>query len=78
MWSALEFGAEDIGCSRDVHCFDALLARITSQFDIDLRRIYLIGMIIGVSFARLLANAKLDGGSCSRLFRGENHRSLRC
>ncbi len=56
----------------------ALLARITSEFEIDLRRIYLIYMFIGCVFARLLANAKLDGGSCSRLFRGETHRSLRC
>lgn len=58
MWSTFEFDAEDLDSNRDVRFFDALLARISAQYEIDRERIYLAGMSNGGSFAQLLANAR--------------------
>lgn len=46
------------GQNPDIQFFDALLTQVDSQYDIDLDRVYLMGMSNGSSFVQILAHAR--------------------
>lgn len=58
MWAAIDVDPKTLDANPDVRFFDALLEQTASQYAIDRRRIYLIGMSNGASFVQLLANAR--------------------
>jgi polyhydroxybutyrate depolymerase len=58
MWAAIDVDPETLNANPDVRFFDALVEHIASQYAIDRKRIYLIGMSNGASFVQLLANAR--------------------
>jgi poly(3-hydroxybutyrate) depolymerase len=53
MWNVMDAGPADN--NRDIRFIDALIAKLTSQHNLDSRRIYVVGMSNGASFAQLWA-----------------------
>ncbi len=58
MWASRDVGPDAFDDNSDVQFFDALCGWIASRFEIDLARIYAIGMSNGASFTQLLAHAR--------------------
>ncbi|WP_442506731.1 alpha/beta hydrolase family esterase [Novipirellula sp. SH528] len=58
MWDAINVDPETLDANSDVQFFDALLEHMSSQYQIDRDRVYLMGMSNGGSFVQLLANAR--------------------
>ncbi len=58
MWSTVKIDPDNLDQNADIRFFDQLLMHLASQFNLDLNRIYLIGMSNGASFAQLVAFAR--------------------
>lgn len=57
-WDAVDLKPDALEENADVQFFDALLEQISSEHQIDRRRIYLLGMSNGAAFVQLLACAR--------------------
>ena len=57
-WDAISVDPEMLDTNPDVQFFDALLEHMSSQYQINRDRVYLMGMSNGGSFVQLLANAR--------------------
>lgn len=60
MWLAHVGDSGTLDANRDVQFFDAVLEDISSRYDIDGDRVYVMGMSNGASFVQLLATARSD------------------
>lgn len=58
MWATTNIDLSNLDSNPDVRFFDKLLNHLTSVYEIDRGRIYLIGMSNGSTFAQLLATAR--------------------
>lgn len=59
-WMTIGEDAADPESNEDLQLFDAILAQLGERGDIDLRRVYAVGMSNGASFAQLLAAHRSD------------------
>lgn len=60
MWSTEKIDPDNLDQNRDVSFFAALLDHLEERFEVDSRRIYLVGMSNGASFAQVVAFARDD------------------
>lgn len=58
MWSTINVDPTNLDSNPDVQLFDALYARLVSEHDIAIDRVYLAGMSNGASFVHILATAR--------------------
>ena len=58
MWATVGAAVDAPEENSDVQFFDRLLVQLTASYNIDTRRIYLVGMSNGASFAQLLASVR--------------------
>ena len=60
MWTTMNVDFTDLDSNPDVRFFDQLLDHVTSKYQIDRDRVYVIGMSNGATFAQMLATARSD------------------
>jgi poly(3-hydroxybutyrate) depolymerase len=58
MWATVNLDATNFDANPDIRFFDRLLEHLESRVRIDGKRIYLVGMSNGASFAQLVAHAR--------------------
>ena len=59
MWATIDIGSSNLEANPDVRFFDQLLAHLTSVYDVDRDRIYLMGMSNDASFAQLVGHGTI-------------------
>ncbi len=77
VWAATDVDPESPDANADVQFFNALLEHIASKYNIDRRRIYLMGMSNGASFVQLIANARSSTVAAVVAHSGSRPRSLK-
>jgi poly(3-hydroxybutyrate) depolymerase len=58
MWATMEVDERPLDANPDIQFFDALVEHLSERFDIDLGRVYVVGMSNGASFVQLLTAAR--------------------
>lgn len=58
MWATMNLDVNNLETHPDIRFFDRLLEHLESRFRIDGKRIYLVGMSNGASFAQVVAHAR--------------------
>lgn len=58
MWSTMNVELSELNTNRDIQFFDELLDHLSSVYQIDRDRVYVMGMSNGATFAQLLAVAR--------------------